>query len=744
MKIFRNELYKLFHSGIFLFILIGAVALNVYIVISSDNDDFTVSDGFYREFFDDISAMNFDEIESYIAELNDEYAIDWENYDWENFSFDTFAILNFLYEQGERFSEVRNYDEYLQGIKDDAERMTTVSIFAKKDSFAYRNISLTPSAYEAVSDVVPVFAQSKGILLAVDNIFADLTVLFIVMTAVIVLFQKEKESGIIALLKPLRKGRKNLALAKSGAVFFVTAGIAILFYGMNLGLGALRYGLGDLSRPLQSLEGFIGSNLPISVGVFIALLCILKIFALFFIALFFSALCVRFSSMTAYTTLIITGAVQGILYFTISPHADVSIFKHINIVSFFDSTRLFRIYDNMNLFGQPVNLFTVIIGGVLIGGILCTILLAFFFADINISAVKSGKSIIKIKPAVFKKPFTYTLYKAFITHKGIAVILVVLLAQTYTAVNFNRPYDINDNVYRMYCEHISEMSDEEINTFIAEENERFEKLLEQMSDPEIPDQMRNAISGQLNQRLGFELMREQYEYIMELKSNGNENAGMFYHTGFKRLFGTSGHTGFSGDMYLALLACAALAFCISPLISYDNRCKITSVLFTTKSGKQKYISRNMKASALIAALIILAVNIPYLIQILRAYGTAGMGFSVRCIEEFGGFPLNISVVGYMILMLVCRVIIAALLALIMLFISSRCKSPASALLICLMLFTFPVFLYLAGLELIIALCVPLGVNREVMGGVGALGSAAVFTAISAAGVVGLLKGKSQN
>ena len=161
-------------------------------------------------------------------------------------------------EQLEQLKAVGTYHQYLQSIDDTAATMTAVSIFADPNSFAYRNILKTPSAYDRVRSVQPVFAPSNGVLLVAQNIPSDILMLFIIFTAVTVIFYKDRESGITGLIKPLRYGRTRLALTKTATVFTVclfTEGIIFL---MNLWIGSVRYGLGDLSRPVQSLAGYLG------------------------------------------------------------------------------------------------------------------------------------------------------------------------------------------------------------------------------------------------------------------------------------------------------------------------------------------------------------------------------------------------------------------------------------------------------------------------------------------------------
>lgn len=55
---------------------------------------------------------------------------------------------------------IANYENYPAKIDASAECMTSVSIFAQKSSFAYKNITRTPAAYNAVREIAPMYSRS--------------------------------------------------------------------------------------------------------------------------------------------------------------------------------------------------------------------------------------------------------------------------------------------------------------------------------------------------------------------------------------------------------------------------------------------------------------------------------------------------------------------------------------------------------------------------------------------------------
>ncbi|MCM1167411.1 MAG: hypothetical protein NC299_16100 [Lachnospiraceae bacterium] len=695
MRVLFCELRKLFSSGIFIFIVSAAVILNLYLCLTAKPVE--VSDERYRTFYDKFETLPSGKI---ITELNAEL----ENFYNGELSLETINQRDFLQNELQQAELIANYENYLAEIDASAERMTSVSIFAKKDSFSYKNITRTPAAYNAVREVKPVYSRSEGILLAIDNSACDIMLIFCALTAVVVLIVRERESGITALIKPLRHGRSHLAAAKSAAVLLCYVSVGILIYGGALTVGAARFGLGDLSRPAQSLKGFIGCNLPISVGAAISLIIAVKIAAAFLAALIFECLCTAFYSIYAYISAAVSAAAEVILYAAIDGNSWAAVFGKINLAAFSQSAEIFKNYLNINIFGEPCNIISVTIISLTVGIAGFFILQNFLFSRIEIKDFKT-RQLIPPPRIIPKKPFSYAAYKQFITHRGALIILLILGIQIYLSANYRIEFNADDMQYRAYCEQFTQMTEQQADEFAETEKHRFEELHERVLTADFNEIMK--IYDELNAESGFERAYEQQRYISALDS---ENKAMFYQTGWRRLFAAN---GYAEDMRLTLFAALGICFAVSPLIAYDNRRRLGFLLYTNLHGKREYFHRNITVSAIVSTFISIAVNAPHILGILSLYKTDGAGFSIRCIPEFERF-FDIPIFAYIALLCVLRMLSLILCGWIILFISSKCKNVSAALLISTAVFALPVMLYLAGAEFVLPLCMPFSVNREII------------------------------
>lgn len=696
MRIFCAELRKLFTSPIFIFVAAAAIVLNIYLCLSAK--PLGVSDEEYKSLYSRLEGLSETEKTDYIDNaLNELYSSE--------ITYENIMKRGFYRNEAEQAALIRDYKDYLNGIDEAAKNMTSVSIFADKNSFTYRNISITPAAYDGVRDVTPEYSPSRGILMAIDNNSTDIMLIFVVLTAVTVLFIKEREASIIGLLKPLRYGRRRLAAIKSLAVLSVCVLFGLVICGSSLLIGGLRFGLGDLSRPIQSVEGFLGCNLPIDVGQSMMLIYLFKIAAVFLAGLIFECLCTALFSRFAYLGAGVIAAVEIFLYVTIENTSWASSFGKINLAAFVQSSELFKTYLNINLFEYPCNIVTVTVISLTVG-----ILLAFagemlLFSRISVKDYKSVQIIPSVR-FIPKKPFSYGLYKAFVTHKGAFIILIIAAVQISSAINYTISYNADDLWYHSYCDTLSNMTEDQAEQYIEKENSRFEELYSSMGSAGSA-MVLQQIYEELQAEQGFIKAAEQQRYINSLDS---PNKAMFYQTGWRRLFGAD---GFAEDMTLALLAALGISFAVSPLISYDNRRNLGFLLYTNKYGRKKYYRQNLTVTAIASLLISAVVNIPHIMGILSLYKAEGADFSIRCISEFEGF-FDISITAYIVLLFLLRTVFLVLCGIIVLYISSKCGSTYTALLISLAIFALPVMLYLAGAEFILSMCMPFGVNREII------------------------------
>ena len=96
------------------------------------------------------------------------------------------------------------------------------------------------------------YYPQKGLYTAISYAFTDLILLVSMLVQALLLVRQERDSGLLSLVRSLPGGRLQTALAKLGAFALSLLAVLALLYGVNLAYCAATFGLGPLTRTIQS------------------------------------------------------------------------------------------------------------------------------------------------------------------------------------------------------------------------------------------------------------------------------------------------------------------------------------------------------------------------------------------------------------------------------------------------------------------------------------------------------------
>ncbi|MDO5558388.1 MAG: hypothetical protein Q4F95_02190 [Oscillospiraceae bacterium] len=685
MRIFLTELKKLFRGHIFLLILGAILILNGYLMFRISNTS-------------ESSPEDYRTIYSELSDRTDQEKMNWLDDKCSDFSGNQLYNWTVLYELQEECSRIVNYQEYLAGIDQQAKSMSSISIFSNPDTFNYRSIMTMPSKYENMHDVTPTFDISKGITLATDNNFTDAFIAFLILFSVLSFVISDREQGISGLLFSLKKGRRTLIWIKIGTLAVAIFTVILLLYAENLVISAQLYGLGDLSRPIQSLSGFIGCNLKISVLGYLFIYAAFKFLAFLAIGTILVLIAINTkNTISFYGISAIVLIFEGITVTQIQPLSQYSIFYYINILHFTNCNDIFCNFKNINFFDYPIALVpTSVCVMILIVGT-CSILSGVLYSTKrNLEYTRfSMKAMIPFKHKVHSNLF-YTFYQSLIMQKGAIIILIFIVVISFMSSGFIKKYDVSDVYYKFYSEQLEGDLTQEKLDFIENESDRFKVIQSQIDSIEesgVHSSELETLYKEVAPSLGFSLMQERTIVIKDMK-----NVEIFYDTGYKRALGVM---GYDDDMQYALVCILLCIFLVSPMIANDNRHRICSVINSTKSGRRSYMRRNIFVSALYGFISAFLWMIPYGLSIYRYYGSSGLSASIHSIADFIEFPLNISVFQYLIFVFCLRLISMISIALLMLLISNLCKNNTVSTLVNFLIFALPIIIYLFGAKIMV-------------------------------------------
>ena len=680
MRILRYELKKLFSYKSFLFIIAATLVMSIVSTLG-DIAGRHASPEEYRQIYSAIQSMSEEEAEAYITQQVD---ISFSGVG--GFSPDAICSAR------DRYAQIKGYGAFLDFIKERCRSIMSISFFADEDSFAYKNALKTETTYDNVKVNSLPFEVSEGVEIVLFNDISDILLIFAIFASTVFVFTKDKEIGILNLLHSYCKGRRNLCISKLGVLLFFSVVINLIFIGANLAIGGLTYGLGDLTRPIQSVNGFFECSFNLSLWQYLLITFIFKSLGGFLWGVLFAFIC-SFSGNNAqiYGISVAIAVSEVLLYTKISTLSNYGLLHDFNLVSFIKPDNIFSTYRNINLFNEPFNTLIVI-------PIVWIILIApLIFAVVKTFAGKKNIEYRKISLGIRKKTakhkvhskLYYAFHKSLVLQKTGYLVAIWLAAVVIFHLSFTKPADLTDYYYKDYTTDNSGAVTAQTDEVIHIDEEYFATLHEELMSPDTTIERMQKIQGELQREGALFMFRSRCEAIRDNKYDTE----IFYDSGYKRAFDVDGNTE-SKQMALLIMIFSALA--ISPLISFDRSRGLTSVIYSTASGKKSYLNHSIIVTVTLSIFASIAVMFPYFFNILSKYGTQGIVLPVQSLEHFADLALPLNICQYALGLFLVRTMIFTLCSLAMLLVSRNSKSRFAATLINVTVFVMPVLIIVVG------------------------------------------------
>lgn len=649
----------------------------------------------WLSFGEDISAM----LEEYPKIDGEQLLNEYENKNFLKYTDNIFreqALIDSILTEVESCVE---YEEYLNGIDESAKRLTSTSLFADPDSFSYRNIAKTPADFAHLKGSELKIAPSKGVEEATGFLATDLIALLMIMTAAVTIVTREKELNQITLSRTAFKGRASLGTAKLFACFSAAFVSIILLYGVNFTVSYFTYGFGDLSRQIQSVYDFNGSNLKISVLQYFALFLSAKLAVYCLISgLIYLVTVISRTAARVYGILAVILAAETSLYYSIPSTSYLCPIKYINIFAYANTDSLFSNYLNLNLFGYPVNYIAVFTASVFVLVLAFSVISAAAFS--KLTTIKSCSKKIGLKRiSVFGgrtvNLFLQECYKIFIMGKVLPILIVfaAIVGITYNQINesFSSADDVYYKQYMLkyegeYTPEKQKLIDEEERNFSETQAEMLEEMANTDGDIIFVMMKYQRILAPQN---AFEKVKAHVEYLQT-----TENGEFVYDSGYKLL--TGDESAGNNDLTLGLTAMAMVIFCLVYVYSVEYQTGANILLRTSAKGRGITFLHKLIIGLTIVTVIYFLTYFPYFYNVLSAYGTRGIDSPICSIEAFSGWSMSIK--GYLIFISAERYLALIIAMLIIYLLSCKLKSIISTFLASTAVLILPILLSLLGIE----------------------------------------------
>lgn len=598
-------------------------------------------------------------------------------------------------------SQVAGYEEYLQSVHNNRDRLHSISIFSSGEeagAFSSRNIEKSADDYSLLNSSGVNWSPSKAIKSSMENLWTDIILILGLFLFVGILITEEKEKGLFYMTRASEYGRLTSISAKLLALFIHCMFATSIIYGSNLLFFEGTIGLGDLTSKLQSLAPYMESALDMKIISYIILSIVTKSLVLFLFGSLLTAISI-FSNKAFMPYLFGVGmmVVSWILYKFTPIHSSWNLLKYLNLVGLLKTEDMYGSYVNFNIFGYPVSRLSIswlIIGLFVVFGVILSIFL--FVRSSSLEMKRIGFTLpIRFKPHA--NLFFYETYKILIMNRTLIVLLLfsfLLLGQ-----NLSKEYhpSVQEDYYQtMMLELEGELTPEK-EKLIQTEEERYEKAFSKI---ETIDQM--VAQGEINEDTG-ESMKQSYYGVISFYPEFQKVFGQYesilqyggrfiYETGYLYLFGVSNQS-YMIDLLLILLA---LVFGFANIISMEYVKNSWHILNPTTMGKAKIIGRKIVITLLSAGMLLILPWISKSIAIRQVYPMNELGNVIQAIPYYHHFSLQVPIWGFIAGAIILQFLFIGTISLFILLISGWRKNHLQSLFFSMLLFILPLLLIMIG------------------------------------------------
>lgn len=603
-------------------------------------------------------------------------------------------------------SYIDGYPGFLQSVKDNAENIGMLAALSDNTGYTRDNLDKTVKDYSRLEGVTLAAGDNKGIVLFSNFVLADAIIVAIVLI-VLLQFAEEKTKGLSLLVRCTKNGRSALLLERAGILATAAFTASVLVTGACLLLSRILCGKPDFARPMQSVPEFSLCAFPVSIGEYVLLSVLLKALAAFVFGLLVLLLLVWLEAVPA---VVVGGGVlfaEFLLYTLILGTDKLSGFKLANIIAMLRTEIFFKHYYNINLFGNAVGFL----------GFSVVILVCLAIALIVIAAVASKKctgnnlslkffSKIKVWCSLHAPNppmFFWELRKVLFSQKGILVLAAVLYfaASSGLEYRYSNNYDKDREVY--YEKYAGVITDETISKMQAERKEKEQLLIEandkvhelQATDPENPriiTLMQTCYDLGKTIKAIDEIKEVAADALAYTKETGVETQ-LVKPDAYEKLFVHDRNTTNKNSMFLLL----GIIGLFSGLLACEKECNMTLWLGTLFKGRKKLLFTKLGVIALMTPVLVMGVSWAQLYQIQTATGFNNLDATAQSLALLRGFPVPVTIGGYLVLIYVIRMVFAFLLGVLVTGISAMAPNRVLCLFTGFVLLVVPMVLSLTGI-----------------------------------------------
>ena len=523
-----------------------------------------------------------------------------------------------------------------------------------------------------------------------DSIITDIIAAVIIFAAVTVLFMQEKDNESLALIKACGRGRSHSAISRLCAALMCCGAVMVALYVPLALMSGMLYGFGNLDRLIQSVTGFVTTDINMSVCFFLFNYFAAKFTVYVTLALVFGMIMnAAKNSQTAYAVTVLVIAAEAVLYAVIPDNSHLMFLKNINLCAWLNTYRVFNTYRNLRIMSYPVDYRTAsaIAQSLLI--MLCAGTSVFMWNRNKGAAGGRLRPIIhtyieKLSPwnHIRNTGLTFNeLHRIAVKCRGLVIIAAAALCLWKSSSFEQSPYNnIDDVYYSMVINQVEGDYTEEKVVFIRERQQELIRGMADVREDSIPYWME-----------AYDLVLAHAEY-----ESGIDGGMLIYDRVYGRITGRDIGT----ELLLAIEAVIILILTCNAIWAPEYAVGMDRLVRVAKYGRQRLDGIRWAASFLLCVIIFMGTHLPWLVSQIKMCNTVYLDSKVRILEHLNNLPAFMTIRHYLLIACAVKIVIMCLIAVFIKYSSIKTRSRLMSTILPTVMFVLPLIILKIFVEIL--------------------------------------------
>lgn len=650
------------------------------------------------------SEMSVRMAEGFIKENQEEYAAylsKWRKNDYLIYTDNLETEGAFAEEIYKKYTDTKDYSDYLEDIFEQEEEKLGISIFANHhtDSFSEDVIRKTSKKYQTMKGTETTFYTYQWLEKGMEDEITDILIVLSVFIIAMFLVFEDKRKNLFVIIRATPRGRGICIFSKIVTLAVSTFGVTVVIYLALFGYLGINYGVAGINEEVQSVSLFLSCPYPLKVWQFLLIGVVLKSITFFVIALLVLLISLLASHyIVPFASGMAVVFINGLMYYSVTSVGKYNILHYLNLWSFVKIENLLGNYALLKIMGNPVSaMFLAVLLEIMLLSVLVFLNVMTFVKMKKMpefakkirfySSKKCKKSSVSTKwigrrgNNIFKNMAWYEAKKIY-RISGCALIMILFVGGMIISGTTTKCYlSPNQESYRQQMKALQGKLTDKKEKIVLEKKgyyddifKQLEELEEKLEQGKIEEEQYESMKLSLESKLAlypaFVRVYERYQYVKK-----NEDARFVYEEGYKKMVGRMDYL-YADFIFVMVMV---LIIIQSTVFTLDKDRNMEKLIRATPKGRKESILCKMGIGIFNGVILYLSLILRNIYIAGKFYGTELWGTSLSNIKGYENIPDFVPILLGVLLFIFVGLMLVTLVSVVIMFVSAKIGNAIGAI-----------------------------------------------------------------